>query len=370
MNTKTIFIKGLVLALFLTVLSCNSGLGPYYMFTKVYPDGSCTREFVRSADSAFVAGDTSKNPFPFKLDSTWKLEFYKRLQNDSSRFSQMNGIEYKTSGDSTTYSWFAIATKKFPTVQSMSAFSLNESSWDSIETRIDFKKKFRWFYTYYKYMEVYPYSNVFKRVPVSDYLTNPEIATLYGESRELYTGKNGLEVKSMLDDLQKKADEWLNRSLYEEIYVLYVKHYNEVKDPPVDVKTFESVKDSIYKQYGKSDSLLKGDFNEILDSYFKTKSFSKSLNDSIEKKLEKEFPDFMKLSEMELDYKLSMPGKIIETNAPFLDNDTLTWKVNSDRFSFNDCVLTAESRKVNYWAFIVTGLLVFSAAASFMVRKN
>jgi hypothetical protein len=152
--------------------------------------------------------------------------------------------------------------------------------------------------------------------------------------------------------------------------VLYVKHYNEVQNPPVDVKTFESAKDSIYKQYGKSDSLLKGDFNEILDSYFKTKSFSKSLNDSIEKKLEKEFPDFMKLSEMELDYKLSMPGKIIETNAPFLANDTLTWKVNSDRFSFNDYVLAAESRKVNYWAFIVTGLLVFAAAASFMVRKS
>ena len=66
----------LVYTAMVLIYSCDSQ--GYNMYTQLNPDGSCYREFVRHTDSAFIAGDTSKNPFPVKLDSTWKLTFIRR----------------------------------------------------------------------------------------------------------------------------------------------------------------------------------------------------------------------------------------------------------------------------------------------------
>jgi hypothetical protein len=366
---KNKLFKTAILLICILIYECKSGEGPYYMYTHINTDGSCYREFIRTADSAFVAGDTSKNPFPFKLDSNWKVTFYKRLPGDTSFFSKMPvGSVYKDEKDS-SYSWFATARKEFKSVSDM-AEQLRYSEWDSLQTKIDLKKKFRWFYTYYEYNEVYKPVNVLKLVPVSDYLTNAEIATLYGESKDLYQGKNGLEIKSLLDDLQKKTDEWFNRSIYEEIYRLYIKHYDRFQNPPVDAQAFALEKDTIYKYYGKSDTLLKGDFSQILDHHFHTNAYSDASNDEFDKLMESEFPDFLSVSEIAFNYKLSLPGKIIETNAPFMNQDTLSWKIDSDRFYFSDYTVKASSRKPNYWAFAVTSVVIIIALFGLFVKRK
>jgi len=76
------------------------------------------------------------------------------------------------------------------------------------------------------------------------------------------------------------------------------------------------------------------------------------------------------MNDIEIDYKLSMPGKIIETNAPFFKNDTLSWKVDNDRFRINDYNLKAISRKPNYWAFVITSLIVAAALLGFLIRRK
>jgi hypothetical protein len=333
---KKILVRVLLLIVVL-INGCKNTEGPYSMYTKINTDGSCYREFIRSADSAFVAGDTSKNPFPFKMDTTWKLSYYKRLAGDHSRYANLPaGVVYKDSRDS-SYSWFVTATKQFPSVVNMAeTFSFNNSKWDSLKTRVEFKRKFRWFYTYYEFSETFLPVNPLKLVPVSQFLTQSEIAALYGENRELFTGKNGYEIKSLLDDLGSKADKWLNKSIYEEVYGLYVKHYDVFKNPPVDVQAFAMEKDTIYKYSNKDDDLLKGDFSEVLDRHFHTNVYSKASNEEFDKELEKEFPDFLKYADMDLTYKMTLPGKIIETNAPFLNQDTLSWNLTNDRFYFTD----------------------------------
>jgi hypothetical protein len=52
-----------------------------------------------------------------------------------------------------------------------------------------------------------------------------------------------------------------------------------------------------------------------------------------------------------------------------MNQDTLTWKVEEDRFYFQDYPLKASSRKPNYWAFIVTGIIVILAVVGLMVRR-
>ena len=59
----------LILVVF-TLFSCTHR--SYRMQTQVNRDGSCVRSIsVETRDSAFIAGDTTANPLPIQLDTTW-----------------------------------------------------------------------------------------------------------------------------------------------------------------------------------------------------------------------------------------------------------------------------------------------------------
>jgi hypothetical protein len=343
--------------------------GPYYMYTKINPDGSCYREFIRGADSTFVLRkDTSHNPFPMKLDSTWKISFYKRMQGDTSRFRNFSASE-TIKMNNTEFSWFAIARKDYQSLQELNeSFRYDNSDWNKVATEIEYNKRFRWFYTYYEFQESYKGSNPFKIVPFSVYLTDQEVAALYGEDKELYKGKNGFEIKEILTDLENKADKWLEHSLFEEVFQLYLQHYRQF-DAPVDSISFAAEKDTIFKYYIATDSIDFEDIGDVLDHHFHTNVYSAG-GDSLDKELESMFPEFLAFSGTELNYQMTMPGKIIETNAPFLQNDTLIWRVEDERFFFNDYQLKAVSRKANYWSFGVTGIVIVLSVLGLLIRRK
>ena len=61
----------LILVVF-TLFSCTHR--SYRMQTQVNRDGSCVRSIsVETRDSAFIAGDTTANPLPIQLDTTWTV---------------------------------------------------------------------------------------------------------------------------------------------------------------------------------------------------------------------------------------------------------------------------------------------------------
>jgi hypothetical protein len=344
--------------------------GPYHMYTKISPDGSCYREFILSVDSIFAAGDTSKNPFPMKIDSTWEMTFYKRFADDTSRYANFPaGNTYIENGKE--YSWIATAKKEFASVDKLAiSFRYDNSEWDSVVPEISFDKKFRWFYTYFEFIETYKPVNSLNKIPISEYMTDKEIGALYGEDRELYKGKNGYEVKSLLENLEKKSDEWLNRNFFEEIYTIYINHFDSFKGVPIDAANFALEKDTVYKYYFSKDTVdVFRDFNDMLDHHFHTHAFTLA-NKEFDQVLEQELPSFFKHSLEEVNYRLSLPGKIIETNAPFLNQDTLSWKVDDERFYFQDYPLNATSRKPNYWAFAVTAVVVILAVLGLWVRRD
>ena len=68
----------LILVVF-TLFSCTHR--SYRMQTQVNRDGSCVRSIsVETRDSAFIAGDTTANPLPIQLDTTWTVECYNGQQ--------------------------------------------------------------------------------------------------------------------------------------------------------------------------------------------------------------------------------------------------------------------------------------------------
>lgn len=362
---KTVIVKVFCSLTVILLYSCGSGQGPYEMYTKINEDGSCYREFKRNADSAFVAGDSSSlNPFPVILDSTWKrinvIKVYNVTINEKNLKKDSN-LRYNIT-----------IQKKYPSVKILSeSFRFHNSHWDSIIPRISFAKKFQWFYTYYDYAETYPKINPFNIVPVSNYLSNEEILTLYGSNLNLYKGQIGLEIRDMLNNLEGKANAWLNRSYYEEIFKLCRKYYSEL-NIPIDSMRFFQAKDSIYslnKDSMSNDGLANVD--KLVNMYFKTTVFSNNDSDKdLDEKFKTEFPSFMEYFGTELNYQLSLPGKIVETNTPIVFGDTLSWKVDANRFFFTDYTLTATSRKPNFWAFGVTGIIVVLGLVGLWIKRK
>lgn len=370
---KGIPVKILLFACAVAIYSCDTQ--DCNMYTRINPDGSCYREFVINTDSAYFAGDTSKKPFLMKIDSSWNVTKLKKTADDTMWFQRYpRYIQYKH-GNSSLY-YYARAEKNFHTVRELAeTFRFNDSDWDSVIPRPEYQKHFRWFYSYHTFSETYPKVNPLKLVPIADFLSDEEVETWFGENKELYKGKNGVEINEMLDQLENKVDNWLEKSIYEEYYRLYLKYFTQFRDMPMDSATFAREKDTVYR-FIKDSRDKEGsefpfdDLEAALDTYFHTDAFSKNIKGEMSERMENELPDFMRFFGIELNYNLSMPGKIIETNAPFIEGDTLIWRVEAYRFFMKDYTLHAESRKPNYGAFVLTGILIGASVLGFWVRKK
>jgi hypothetical protein len=253
-------------------------------------------------------------------------------------------------------------------------FRFNNSVWDSVMPVLSWKNKFRWFYTYYEFSETYPLQNPFTTIPVENYLSLVEIETLYGNNSDLYKGKIGIEIRDWLNDMESRSNAWLNRSVYEETYSFLLRNFRFLKNMPVDSVAFARAKDSVYLRFGK-DTLLPDvtdNLDTVLNAHFNTRIFTDNdpMTEDLAERYEKEFPDYKRGFNMKLNYQLTMPGKVLETDASFFNGDTLNWKVDQYRFFFTDYTLHAASRKPNYWAFAITAVILILSAFTFLIKRK
>jgi len=79
---------------------------------------------------------------------------------------------------------------------------------------------------------------------------------------------------------------------------------------------------------------------------------------------------FMRILPTRIEYHLILPGKVFLTNSDWNYSDTLIWEINAIRlYASEDYILTAESRKTNIWAFVLT-FLVGIGMLTFCVRQK
>jgi len=115
----------------------------------------------------------------------------------------------------------------------------------------------------------------------------------------------------------------------------------------------------------------------VLDSFYVTTYFSsqyKIYKDTLDKdfELKTSFLIDAVLGHI-ISYELVIPDKILQTNAPIINSDTLVWKVDGMRLLFDNYTLTAEYRVINSWAFVLSGLIIIIAVGGIgfrIVRKR
>jgi hypothetical protein len=325
----------------------------YKVCTKINSDGTCTREIYAKTDKNLTIENMGKNPFLFKIDSTWNI----------TKIEDSKDFNIKIS-------------KNFSSISEISkSLQLNKNEFQPIaKPHESLEKHFKWFYTYYDYKVVY--KSISDKIPVSinDYMTQSEQELWFRGNTSDFAGITGFEMKDNLDEIEKKFWKWYLRNAYE---ICFNTIYDIEKTQKNDkfINKLSTIKDSIFNVLTKNIEDKNADFfnkdiisqiniYQAFDNHFGTRYFSdfyaknSKKIDSLIDQNNKEFDSLQELCLVNIKYELEIPGKIIATNANFNNNGILLWNINAFRFITGDYELTAQSRTANIWAFIASFLIV------------
>jgi len=338
--------------------------------TTIHPDGTCERVIViRDDGPAFPRGI-----FPIAVDSSWDT----------------TGVRVRDSGNQ--YQW--TLTKRFRSYDDLAREYAGVGDTGKIHVEVRVEKRFRWFYTYFEYGETYARYSRFNLIPPSAVLNEEEILRYtYGDTSRV---------------LKEKVEEWEARNLFEVLYAPMVRRAGELRDT-VLASTLASHKEEFFRLLETAEK--RNSFADSLFARFVPNASRKDLFhdgqiteagvDAVTelavqvcgtgslRELKGELRAGWKASEAVLFEELGpeekgetftntvvMPGIVLETGAPEVKGSTVSWKFERNRLSLHDYEMRVESRTVNVWAIVVTGILVLGllavvfAVPMFSMRRN
>jgi hypothetical protein len=242
-----------------------------------------------------------------------------------------------------------------------------------------FEKRFKWFYTYIYYSDTYHCINRMD-YPVDDYVTPEDYAFI---DRLPAEGKPISKADSLyLDNLHNKLfDVYGLRAIFERHYKIEVRllkqagleerwldTLNKHKEPIFQslLKNKDVGEDLLFNDAGDDDFLLKvmdslgipypaEKMGDRYDAYYQLEDAKTNFSNNA--------------SEGKYTHVINMPWTVVSTNADSLAGNRLQWNPPSLKFTLKDYTMYAESRKANYWAFIVTAVLLVFTGYLFL-RKS
>jgi hypothetical protein len=325
--------KHLVFGLTLLVLSF-SACREITVTTVVNGDGSFSRIVTITGDSSEVF----KPDLPYPVDSSWAMQ------------------AGKDSAD--TGKFIVTYTKHFRKCEELNTEILGDTGWRrQLARRIDITKRFRFFYSYLEYREVYSAANPFSALPYKDYIT-PEEYLWITRQKPVQNHSDSALLKAAED----KVDVYLIAAATLEAEKIMTDGFLRLNDPRLDPKRIAVFHDSVSNVFAKWDP---GHPDDLIGCYSKWMDNPAVLR--LHELKPPVFTDFEKkltlLGELlfmeEFRVEAEMPGLITGTNSSVMKGNRVGWEVFPMAFMFEDYKMTAESRVINVWAFVLSGLVLF-----------
>ncbi|MDR0205744.1 MAG: hypothetical protein LBI45_00560 [Bacteroidales bacterium] len=341
------------------VLTFCVSCGTYYkMVTTIARDGSAQREVYAWGDSAFLAGDLSRNPFMFDLTQDWHISpLDSAMANDF--FGTPKSLNIRISKHTNSIENFSKELQ----------YNVEKQSLVAPEESLVIKKG--WFYTNYSLKVVYKKFQYEVPISIDDYLSREEqIVWTQGNFSQckLY---NGSEMSDYLDNINEKFMKWYVHNCFEVSFQL-IKKYSDKQDLNADKENiFKELKDNMKSEdeFGINPEAV----CNFLDYFYRTTYFSK-LNKIHSEELNKEYNNVFAPAELignVISYEIILPGELVEVSFSSYQSGTIFWKIDGMRLLFDDLTFTAQSRIKNRWALMVTGLLLIVVIGStVLIVKN
>ena len=309
-----------------------SGCREITVTTKVNVDGSFIRTIKITGDSASVF----KPDLPYPIDASWEKTVVKDTTDQ---------------GD-----YILTYTKTYKKSDQLNSEISQDTSWrKGLDRNITIDKSFGFFYSYLTFRETYKATMPFAKLNYPNNLT-PDEKHYLSESKMIVTASDSIKNKQITDNFIGFLVEAITNQIVNTLEEGIIK----INDPQLKPENVEVYRDSIeHKLYDYYE-----DMNVYIDFYREWTG-----NESVNRLNTLEPPLFE-----ELDKKVSivlnaifmdtysqtveMPGLITETNAISVTGNKVSWRVNGDKFLFDDYEMRVESRVVNRWAFVVSGLFL------------
>lgn len=329
------------------LMSCEN---PIRLETKVHEDGSLDKTIVLESTDAFR--DTS-NMFGISEGSGWNVQVAPKALKDTSAKSDKYRIEFK---------------KSFPSSDAANAdLDINRDTLFRIHST--FEKKFKWFYTYIRYSETFRPIDRFKLINPRDYLNQEDslfLSRLPGEGTAISKADS-----LFLDRLNDKIfDHYTEDALFREYYFILEEVIRRNTTDKKWLDTLARSKDYIYRQL--EDMEVDVNFaSNLVDSLGIPLPKEKSSKEIAE--LSKDINSRINFMSFARDGKytsiIEMPWTVVNSNADSVAGNKLYWRPLATKFAVQEYTMFAESRQLNLWTVIVSGLLVgFSAYVVFRAR--
>ena len=375
MKTKN---KMLKTGIILVVMILMNGCLDYEITTQVYPDGRIERYFKVSGDFDMINEESS---ITLPADSTWEIKTWWEL-DDSSKNKPDSVYVYTARKIFKNYTELNKELENAPNI------------YDKANIQVSLKKKFRWFYTFIEYREIYQKHFPYDYLPSEDFLTEEELRFTLSDDNDFrfnpvndkfepiakadtsipLTREDSVKAQELRKDIEKRYIEWQEKNIFEDYCDALTKVLSKTK--PDAYQLMINRKEAFLDSLNIDGAPWDDEEQEEMIKYFipRTSGF---LNISENDILPSENPDIQSFFDRLLFDKLNMgytyhhitilPGKIIRTNSTLLENGNITWKFKLKDFYNSDFEMMVESRIVNNWAIVVSIVVVSTLLAGLVI---
>lgn len=342
---KTYSSIALVLCSLVILASCDHTIS---METTVHEDGTLDKAIV------FENKDSTKNILGLSEGKGWsKTVELKKAAQDSIQDSEL------------------ITTFKKSFVSSDEANAELAVSNDSLfQVTSTFEKEFRWFYTYITYSETFHSLNRMELTP-EDYLVKEDYAFIDRLPAE--GEKISKADEFYLSELNNRIfDTYGTRALYEGMYGLSVKLIKENNLESRWLDTLQAHKEDIFEILENKKDLENDFMLQIMDSLHIPVSDSK-----IKTSYDKMFNELQAVTNFittandgKYVNRINLPWDVVKTNADSVSGNSLFWAPPTIKFLLKDYTMYGECRKLNWWAVIVSVLIVGFTGYLFIRKRG
>lgn len=232
-----------------------------------------------------------------------------------------------------------------------------------------FEKKFKWFYTYIYYSETFHSLNRMNLKP-EDYLTPEDYAFI---DRLPAEGKKISKADAFyLSELNNRVfDVYGTRAFYEEYFDLSIQLIKENKLENRWIDTLNVHKEDIFEMLENKKDIPEDFLIHMMDSLSVPLDYkaAKAQYNMMYKKLSAKTGFITMANDGKYINRINMPWTVVSTNADSTAGNTLIWAPPSIKFLLKDYTMYGECRKLNWWAVIVS-VLVVGFTGYLFIRKS
>jgi hypothetical protein len=308
--------------------------------TRVKADGTIQRTVEIKGDASALAG----GDYPLALRGPWDT----RITRTGKKNGQLR------------------ASRTFQDVDALNAAIRGEPG-KTLAFQASLEQHFLWFTTTFRYEETLARFYPFDAVPVTDFVSPREIDFyLHHEMEEEPYPTPGDSLAQ--DDASDRFNEWEQRNRFEAFFQVLSVGAERAGDPRLTVEHLAEKKEEFYRR--ASEGKLPSDVRQ-LEKEAATLFGEEPVRHAVEANREG-FEEYdRKLEFLEtvgttgFKTHVEMPGLITDTNAQTIEGNTVSWSDYKGYGFVRDYMMWVESRQINWWAIILTGVIILALVGLF-----